>query len=133
MQFFDLVFNGQTVAVPTRHVDRVKAFELARLHDHVFENFVDRVADVDVAVGIGRAIVQHKLRLARACRTQFVMQLAIFPFFHPLGLALGQIAAHGEGGVGQIQGFAVIGGAVLCHFSRCSKRDERGRNGAPQR
>ena len=34
----------------------------------------------------------------------------VVPLFHPTRLALGQIAAHGEGGVGQVQGFAVIGG-----------------------
>ena len=46
MQFFDGVFNRQTVAVPAGDVLRVKARELFGLDDHVFQHFVQRVADV---------------------------------------------------------------------------------------
>jgi hypothetical protein len=34
------------------------------LDDDVLEDLVDRVADVDVAVGVGRAVVQHEARPA---------------------------------------------------------------------
>jgi hypothetical protein len=57
----DLVLDGQAVAVPAGHVDGVHALELARLDDHVLEDLVDGVTDVDVAVGIRRAVVQHEL------------------------------------------------------------------------
>jgi hypothetical protein len=33
-----------------------------RLDDDVLEDLVDRVADVDLAVGVGRAVVQHEAR-----------------------------------------------------------------------
>jgi hypothetical protein len=61
VELFDRVFDRQAVTVPAGDVLRVQALELARLDDHVLEDFVDRVADVDLAVGVGRAVVQHEL------------------------------------------------------------------------
>jgi hypothetical protein len=66
----DRVLDRQAVAVPARDVLRVEALELALLDDHVLEDLVDRVAHVDLAVGIGRAVVQDELgRAARASRS----------------------------------------------------------------
>ena len=107
----DGVFDRQAVAVPTGHVQRVKAFELARLGDHVLEDLVDRMAHVDLAVGVGRAVVQDELGRAPASVAQALVDAFVFPVLHPTWLALGQVAAHGEGGVGQVQGAAVIRGS----------------------
>jgi hypothetical protein len=52
------------VAVPTGDVLRVKACELLGLDDHVFEHFIECVANMQFAVGIGWAVVQHKQRCA---------------------------------------------------------------------
>ena len=97
------------MAVPARDVLRVKARQLARLHDHVLEHLVQRVANVQLAVGIGRAVVQHKQRCAVAGDAQFFVQAFLLPALDPGRLALGQVAPHGEGRVGQVQGGAVIG------------------------
>ena len=115
MQLLNRVFDRQAVAVPAWHVDRVHALELARLDDHVLQNFVDGVADVDVAVGIGRAVVQHKAGRTAAGSAQLFVNALFFPFLHPARLALGQVAAHGEGGIGQIQGAAVVGSGGFSH------------------
>ena len=108
VDFFNRVFNRQAVAVPTRNVGRVITHELARLDDDVFQNLVDGVANVDVAIGIGRAVVQHKFGRTRTGSTQLLVNAFFFPFCDPFGFALGQVAAHGEGGVGQVQGFGKI-------------------------
>ena len=105
---FDRVLDRQAVAIPARDVDRVQPLELARLDDHVFEDLVDGVAHVDLAVGIRRAVVQYKLRRARARGAQLRVQALLFPFAHPVRLALGQVTAHGKRGVGQVQGTSVI-------------------------
>ena len=106
--FLDGVFNRQAVAVPTGDVLRVQPLELSRLDDHVLQNLVDGVAHVNLAIGIRRAIVQDELRFAQAGIPQFFVDTFVFPFFHPAGFAFGQIAAHGEGRVGQVQGAAVV-------------------------
>src|SRR5690606_443252 len=83
----DLVLDGQAVAVPARNVDGVHAFELARLDDHVLEDLVDGVPDVDVAVGIGRAVVQDELGRAAARFAQPLVNALLFPGLDPAGLA----------------------------------------------
>ena len=60
----DRVLDRQAVAVPARHVGRVEAGQQLRLDHHVLEDLVDRVADVDRAVGVRRAVVQHERRAA---------------------------------------------------------------------
>ena len=89
MQFFNGVFNGQTVAVPAGYVLRVKARQLLGLDDHVFEHFVQGVTNVQFAIGIRRAIVQHKQGGALACKTQFFVQALVAPSFGPGRLTLG--------------------------------------------
>jgi hypothetical protein len=62
--FLDFPFDGQAVAVPAGHVVGVLAQHLLRAVDDVLEDLVERVADVQVAVGVGRAVVQHEARPA---------------------------------------------------------------------
>ena len=118
MQFFDGVFNWQAVAVPARDVLRIKTAQLLALDNHVLENFVQRVANMQFAVGVGRAVVQDKKRGTLAGIAQALVEAILVPGFDPGRFPLGQIAAHRERGVRQIQGAAVIlfvshGGAVL--------------------
>jgi hypothetical protein len=60
----DLVLDRQAVAVPARHIGRVETGQRLGADDDVLEDLVHRVADVDVAVGVGRAVVQHEARAA---------------------------------------------------------------------
>ena len=118
MQFFNGVFNGQAVAVPAGNVLRVKARQLLGLDDHVFEYFVQGVTNVQFAVGVGWAVVQHKQRSTLACKTQFFVQALIAPSLGPSRLTFRQIAAHCKRGVGHVQS-----GTVICFlFGHCSKR-----------
>ena len=57
MEFFNGIFDRQTMAIPSGDVLRVKASQLARFDDHVFQYFVQCMADVQFAVRIGRAIM----------------------------------------------------------------------------
>ena len=63
---------------------------------------------MNIAVRVRRAIVQHKARPPLTRRTDTLIELAFLPLLQHQWLALGQIAAHGEGRVGQIQGVFVI-------------------------
>ena len=60
VKLFDLVFDRQAVAVPAGHVMRVQALQLPGLDDHVLQDLVDRVAGVQLAIGIRWAVVQDE-------------------------------------------------------------------------
>ncbi len=55
----DVLLDGQTVAVPPGHVVGEVAARVLVLDDDVLEHLVERVAGVQVAVRVRRAVVQH--------------------------------------------------------------------------
>jgi hypothetical protein len=107
--FLDLPFDGQAVAVPARDVVAVLAHHLLAAADQVFEDFVECVADVEIAVGVGGAIMQHELGPALALGAQPVEQFHVGPTLQELGLLLGQPGAHGKIGLGQEDAGFIIG------------------------
>ena len=108
----DLVLDRQTVAIPAGNVGRVEAFELPRLDDHVLQDLVDGVADVQLSVGVGRAVVQDELRRTATGVAQPLVQALVVPRLDPCRLALGQVATHRERGVGQVQRGTQVGSCV---------------------
>ena len=109
VQFFHHHFNRQAVAVPARHIGRVETRQRFAADDDVFQNFIDRMTDVDVAVGIGRAVVQDEFGAAGRDLAQLLITFFVLPLLHPRRFALGQIAAHGEGGFVEVYGLGVVG------------------------
>ena len=112
VQFFHHHFNRQPVAIPTGHIRRVKARQRFAADNDVFQNFVYRVSNVNVAVGIGRAIVQNKFGATLGDLAQFLIAFFVLPLLHPSGFAFGKIAAHGKGRFVKINSFGVIGHGV---------------------
>ncbi|MNF70748.1 hypothetical protein D3C84_526710 [compost metagenome] len=106
---FDLVFDRQAVAVPTRHIRRIEARQGLGADNHVLENLVDRMTDVNIAVGVRRAIVQDELWTALTNLAQLLVQANAVPALQSLRLALGQAGLHWEGGVRKIQSGFVVG------------------------
>ncbi len=111
-----LVLDRQTMTVPARHVRRIIAHEAAGLDDHVLENLVDRVTNVNAAVGVRRAIMKDELFPPFTLLAQVAVDVEILPALEHFRLALGQVAAHGEGGFRQIQGVLVVAHG-LCAYS----------------
>ena len=95
--FLDLPFDRQAVAVPARDIQSIKARFLRRAVHHILENFVQRGADVQVTIGIGRAIVEYEFLPPEAGCTQFAPNILCIPARQDRRLPLRQIAAHGEG------------------------------------
>ncbi len=112
--FLDLPLDRQAVAVPAGDVERVEAGHLAGAVDDVLVDLVQRVADVQVAVGVRRAVVQQEGRAAGAVLAQAGVQVVGVPAGEDLGFLRGQAAAHREGGRGEEHGVAVVarGGGV---------------------
>ena len=106
--FFDLPFNRQTVAIPARYKVCVKTQNLARPADKVLQAVVQRMPDVGVAVRIGRAVMKDKARAPCAGFTLATIEVFCLPFRDKLRLLLRQACAHGERGVGQEDGGAIV-------------------------
>ena len=98
---FDFPLDRQAVAVPARHVIRIEAEHLLASRHHVLEDLIEGMADVDVAVGIGRPVMKDEFRAtARGC-TQALIKVELLPAREYLRLLLRQPRAHGKIGLGQ--------------------------------
>ncbi len=112
----DLPFDGQAVAVPAGDVAAVIAEHLVRPDDNVLQYLVEGVADMQVAVGVGRPVVQLERLASRALRPLRRVEADPVPVGQPFRLALGQAGPHREVGLRQEQRVPVVGG--LGHGSR---------------
>jgi hypothetical protein len=105
--FADLLLHvqldGQAVAVPARHVGRVEAVQGLVLDDDVLEHLVDRVPHVQIAVGVGRAVVEDEGRSPGARLADALVELHGLPLLQALGLPLGQVGLHGESRLGRFR------------------------------
>ena len=100
----NLPFDGQAVTIPAGHIGRVEALEALGAHHHVLQDVVQRVAHVDVAVGIGRAIVEDELFAAGALVAQRAVEVLVLPARQNARLLLGKARLHGEIGLRQEDG-----------------------------
>jgi len=96
------------VAVPARHIARIKAVDGVTFDDDVFQDFINRVTDVDVAIGIRRAVVQNKCWSTVTGFSDFLIEAVCLPLLEHLRLTVGKVAAHGEICGGEVEGCFVI-------------------------
>ena len=115
VRLLDLHLDRHAVAVPAGHVGRVEAGQLLALDDDVLEDLVDRMADVDVAIGVRRPVVQDEARAAARRGPNRLVHLALLPLLDPLRFALGEVAAHRERRVRQVQRGLVVGLGFVGH------------------
>ena len=106
----DFLLNRQAVAVPAGNVGAVKTEQMARFGDDIFQDFVERMADVNGAVGIGRAVVQDEFRRIGEGGALLAVNIGLFPKGEHFRLALRQVAAHRKGGFGEVQRIFIV-----CH------------------
>ena len=104
----DFEFNRQAVAIPAGNVGRAFAAQRLILDDDVLEDFIQRRADVDVAIGKRRAVVQDKFFRAGTRRLDFFVKFRGGPFFQTLRLARDEVGLHGEVRARQVQGVFVV-------------------------
>ena len=106
--FLHLQLDRQAVTVPARHIGGIKAGQGAALDDDVLEHLVNRMPDMDLAIGIRRAVMQHELVTAGAGLADLAVQTLVLPALQHLRFPLRQIGLHRECGVGKIQRVLVI-------------------------
>ena len=101
------------MGVPAGDIGGLEAGHVLVLDDDVLEDLVQGGADVDVAVGVGRAVVEDKLGLALVLLHQLVVGLHLPFAVEQLRLPLGQPRPHGEVGLGEMDSLVVIHGSFL--------------------
>ena len=106
--FLDLPFDRQPVTVPAGNVVGFPAGHLMRADDNVLERLVQRRADVDIAVGVRRPVVQHEFGAALAALAQRAIQILARPASQNLRLLLRQTAAHGKIRLRQIESARIV-------------------------
>ena len=99
--FLDLPFDGQAVAIPARHVVGVPAHHLLGAVDHVLEDLVEGRADVQVSVGVGRAVVEDEFLPPPARLAELGEEPVLLPALEGFGLTRRQTRLHGEVSTGQ--------------------------------
>ncbi len=92
----DLQFDGQAVAVPAGDVGGVEAGHGLGLDDEVLQDLVECGAEVDVAVGVGRAVVKDELGAAGAGFADAAVEVRLLPALENFGLVGGEVRLHGE-------------------------------------
>ena len=102
--FIHFDFDGQAVAVPAGNVGRIQAAHGAGLDDEVLEALVERMAQMQGAVGVGWAVMQDVGRRAGARFPDLIVDAHGLPALEHFGLVLRQVGLHGEIGCGQIDG-----------------------------
>ena len=102
-----LNLDGQAVVVPAGDVGRAKALQrLVTRHD-IFQRLVERMAEVEVAVGVGRAVVEDE-RLGFRAVDALLVDVFLLPELLEAGLARGQVGAHRELRLREVEGLAVV-------------------------
>jgi hypothetical protein len=120
-RLLDLHLDRHAVAIPARHVRRVEARQRAALDDDVLQDLVDRVTDVDRRVRVRRPVVQDEARPSGGGLADRAVDVALLPLAHPAGLALGEIAAHRERRVRQVERGLPVGLGRVGHQCVVSK------------
>jgi hypothetical protein len=101
--FFHHQLDRQAVAIPARHIGRIKTAQGLGFDDDVLQDFVDGMTDMNIPVGIRRAIMQDEFLLALTCLADALVKFFILLGFQPAWLTLGEIATHGEAGFRQVK------------------------------
>ena len=104
-----LELNGKAVTVPAGDVVHLLALEDLMTVDEILQELVQGMADVQVAVGVRRAIMQDVALGAGllGISAELVVQINRFPVFLQLRLALDSVGALREGSLGENNGRCV--------------------------
>ena len=100
------------MAIPARHIGRVLAHQALRANHGVFQHMVQRMADMHVAIGVRRAVMEDELFAPGAGFAQFLVQLLVLPARQDTRLFLRQPRLHGEVGLRQEDGAFIVGLAI---------------------
>ena len=103
-----LELDGQPMAVPAWDIDSVIAHHGPGLDDQVLQDLVQRVAHVDMAVGVRRTIVEDPHLAVSSKLPELTIDPTLLPEAQNFGLALRQVRLHGKGRFRQVESRLVV-------------------------
>ena len=104
----DGTLDGQTVVVPAGDIGGIVAGHGVGADDKVLQGLVQGVTHVDVAVGEGRAVVQHEGGQLLVLFQHGIVQIHVLPGFQHPRLTGRQTGFHGKIGLGGNDGVFII-------------------------
>ncbi len=114
MKIFDaqvlerFVLDREPVHVPAGNELGVLTVEQGNLHEHVLEDHVQEVTHVQIAVGVGRSVVQDPRPIGSVTGEAPLVRSVLAPPFDAAGLAQRKLGLHGKGRARKVERFAVI-------------------------
>ena len=105
----DLPLDRQAVAVPAGDEGRVLAHQRLGAEDEVLDGLHHRMADMDVSIGVRRAVVEDEALGAGAGLADLTVEVALRPARENGRLLLREAGLHGKIGLRQEDRVAVIG------------------------
>ncbi len=106
--FLDLPFYRQAVTVPAGNIVGIEAQHLPGPHDYILENLVQGMADMKMAVGVWRPVMEDELLPALGIPAQFPVNFHSLPAIYGFRLSSGQAGFHRERSPGKKQGRFVV-------------------------
>ena len=91
------MLDRQAVTIPAGHEDRVRSAHRARLDHHVLQNLVERGPHMDVAIRVGRPVVQNPEGSVLTGGAEPAVDVHRLPAREHLGLGLRQVGLHRKG------------------------------------
>ena len=104
----DFQLDRQAMAIPAGDVRRIIALHALTFDDDIFEDLVQRMTNVNVAIGIGGAVVQSEVGLLLVRLAKFAVEFQFGPALHDFRFALWQVATHREIGCRKIKRLFVV-------------------------
>src|SRR5262249_14957505 len=104
------MFDRQSMAVPARNIRGMEAGHRLRLDDNIFEDLVERMTDVDTAVGVGWSIMQDIRRPALPGFLNFLVKSLLLPPSQQFRLPLWQVGLHREICFGKVKRRFIVRG-----------------------
>ncbi len=105
--FLDLPFDRKTVAIPAGDVAGILALHLGEAVDDIFQDLVQRMADMQMAVRVRGAVVKQEDLAAFCLLAKPMVKAHRLPMLQQFRLVLGQARLHRKGGLGKKNGFLV--------------------------
>ena len=108
-----LELDRQTMAVPAGDIGGIKTVEAGALDDNILEHLVHCMTDMNLTVGVGRAIMKDKFRPAGRGLANHLIEVHLLPLLEHQRLTVGQVSLHRESGLGEIEGTFIISHGLL--------------------
>ena len=102
--------DGQAVGVPAGDIGGLNAGHVPGFDDDILQNLVHGGADMDIAVGIGGAVMEDEGGLTLIAGHHLLIEILFVHGLQHIRLPLGQCGPHGKVGLGKVDGVVVIHG-----------------------